>query len=55
MEDNERLSEVVKARVEPSLAEWLSRHARKMDRSESAVIRLALKDYRKRLAKGAAQ
>lgn len=42
----ERLTETVKARVEPSLAEWLEKHARRTARSEGAVIRLALKQYR---------
>lgn len=44
----ERLSEVVKARIEPTLAEWLRSHAKRTERSEGAVLRLALREYRVR-------
>lgn len=44
----ERLTETVKARIEPTLAEWLTAHAKRTERSEGAVIRLALREYRTR-------
>lgn len=41
----------VKGAVEQDLKDWVTAHAEKTDRSESSVLRLALRDYRAKMTR----
>lgn len=45
------LTAEIKARVEPDDKAWVSKHAAKLDRTEGAVVRIALREYRAKVSK----
>lgn len=45
MAESDTLTEQVMVRLTPAMRSLLAAHAEENDRSEAAVIRLALKDY----------
>lgn len=38
-------------RVEPETKEWVRAHAAKLDRTEGAVVRIALREYRAKVSR----
>ena len=51
MTSTRTLTERVQGVVEPELKAWLTEHAEKNDRSEAAIVRYALRDYRAKVSR----
>lgn len=45
------LSAEIKARIEPDDKAWVTKHAAKLDRTEGAVVRIALREYRAKVSR----